>query len=96
MTGFSREKQIERVVCKYAEKLGWLQFKFASPGQVGVPDRIFFRKGICILIEFKRSPKFRASKMQEYILHKLDEQGFRGYVCGSVDVGIEIFDEYQG
>ena len=95
MTGRTREMHIELAVCRYAESLGWMQFKFASPNHAGVPDRIFFRKGICILIEFKRSPKFHASPLQAFILNKFDEQGFRGYVCGSIVDGKSIFDEYE-
>ena len=95
MTGSYKEAKIEQLVCRYAESLGWLQYKFASPNVRGVPDRIFFRKGICICIEFKRSPKMKASLLQMHVLEELDKQGIRGYVCGAVDDGKAIFDEYE-
>jgi len=35
------ERDIERKVCEMAKVAGWLAFKFVSPAQRGVPDRIF-------------------------------------------------------
>ena len=52
-----RESKIEKEVSRYAKDKGWLTYKFKSPGQRGVPDKIFMRNGIMFLIEFKATGK---------------------------------------
>lgn len=59
------EARIERAVCAYARRTGWLVYKFTSPGQRSVPDRIFMRGGAVVLIEFKR-PGARVPPAQEH------------------------------
>lgn len=48
------ESEIERKICDYAERRGWWVGKFVSPGQTGVPDRLFIRRGRVIFLEIKR------------------------------------------
>ena len=48
-----REKDIEAHLVKQIKRLGGLCYKFVSPGQAGVPDRIIFYKGKTILVELK-------------------------------------------
>ena len=48
-----RERDIEKKACDLAKAAGWLVFKFVSPSQRGVPDRIFIRQGRIVFIEFK-------------------------------------------
>lgn len=48
-----REKDIEAHLIKQIKRLGGLCYKFVSPGQAGVPDRIIFYKGKTILVELK-------------------------------------------
>lgn len=44
------ERDIERRVTEIAKKHGWLSFKFVSPAQRGVPDRIFMKgDALCLL-----------------------------------------------
>ena len=50
-----RESTIEKEVCKYAESLGWLQYKFLSPNVRGIRDRMFMRGGMGFFIEFKKT-----------------------------------------
>jgi len=49
-----RESKIEAAIREYALLRGWWVAKFVSPGQTGVPDRIFIRNGVHIFIEVKR------------------------------------------
>lgn len=86
-----RESLIEKKVCEYAESLGWLQFKFTSPGQRSIPDRIFFRAGVCFLIEFK-APGKRPTKLQQKKINDLRKQGFYTWVVDSIELGKEIVD----
>jgi hypothetical protein len=49
------EKTIEEAVRVYAKKHGYSSYKFTSPSNKSVPDRIFVSpKGIILFVEFKR------------------------------------------
>lgn len=48
------EKDVEEKWCKVARKAGWKAYKFSSPGNSSVPDRMFVRNGFVFFIEFKR------------------------------------------
>ena len=47
------EKDIEKKLVKYAESLGMLTFKFTSPSNAGVVDRIFIYRGQVFFMEIK-------------------------------------------
>ena len=83
------EKDIERKAVTAAKARGWISYKFVSPQQRGVPDRIFFREGKTVLIEFKR-PGGRLSKLQELQINRLREAGIPVAVCYSVNEAMEI------
>ena len=59
-----RESEIEKKVSNYAKTQGWLSYKFVSPSNRGVPDRIYLKAGKCIFIEFK-APKKKPTKLQD-------------------------------
>jgi len=80
------ESTIERAVCRYARGRGWLAFKWVSPGHRGVPDRIFFRNGEVLLVEFK-APGRRPTRLQALIHQRLHNQGFPVHVIDSIDDG---------
>ena len=48
------EKDVEQKWCKTAKAHGWKAYKFSSPGNSSVPDRMFVRNGFVFFIEFKR------------------------------------------
>lgn len=52
-----RERNIERACCALAEKQGWWQRKFKSPGKRSAPDRIFAKEGVVFFVEFKAPGK---------------------------------------
>lgn len=85
------ESPIERNVCKYAEGKGWLQYKFSSLGNKGVPDRIFMRAGEVFFIEFKATGK-KPSKMQEHVHSIFRGQGLTVHVIDNVAEGRALFD----
>lgn len=47
------EREIERYLKKNVENIGGLAWKWVSPGQVGVPDRIIMVGGQIYLVELK-------------------------------------------
>jgi len=77
------EATIERGACKYAEKRGWWQRKFTSPGHRGVPDRIFGRGKTVFWIEFKRKDE-PLRPQQEIEIKKMRDAGLTVYVCDNL------------
>lgn len=90
-----RESKIEKEVCKYAEKLGWLVFKFISPGLRGVPDRFFLRNGKIVFIEFK-APDKEPSKIQWKRIGEIRKQNFYVGIVDSIEQGKQLFNLFEG
>lgn len=69
------EKMIEQKLTRLVRSYGGLSYKFTSPGNIGVPDRIVIKpNGEVWFIELKTKTG-RLSKMQEYQLNRLWEHG---------------------
>jgi hypothetical protein len=88
------ERHIEKVVSAYAMKLGWLTYKFASPSNRSVPDRIYLKDGDTIFIEFKREGKV-PSKLQAHTHLKYQQAGHTVIVIDSVEQGKDFFNEQE-
>jgi len=87
------ESTIEKKVTKYAESLGWLAYKFSSPNNRGVPDRLYIRNGVVIFIEFKQLGK-KPTKLQTHHINKIKAQSIAVYVVDSVDAGEAVFNAH--
>lgn len=83
------EKQIEAAVAKAARLEGWYCWKLASPSLRGVPDRMFFKQGRMVFIEFK-TPKGVVSALQMEMLNLLRREGFEAHVAYTVQEGLNI------
>lgn len=68
------ESVVEKTSIEFAKRLGWLCYKWASPGNRGVHDRIFFKNGVSFSIEFK-APGKNASPLQRKIAEELTQAG---------------------
>jgi hypothetical protein len=87
------ERKIEKLVCDYAKMKGILCFKFVSPGNAGVPDRMFILpSGKVFFIEFKQEGK-KPTPLQLRMLHKLESHACVTHVCDSVSGGIDFIDK---
>ena len=90
-----KESRIESTVCKHAQKLGLLQYKFTSPGRAGVPDRLLIAQdGTVFMIEFK-TPTGRLSPLQINEHRRLSEHNITVYVVDNVAEGKRIVDSYE-
>jgi hypothetical protein len=91
------EKDIERAVCDYAKKqFKMLCYKFTSPGQRSVPDRIFVTKeGVVFFIEFKRLGQ-KPTPAQEVEIAKIRAQGVKVFVVDNVGEGKRVVDQMSG
>ena len=88
------ESAIESAVCKYAKSKGWLVYKFVSPNNRGVPDRIMLRNGVILFVEFKATGK-QPTTLQQYIIKRILGENFNVYVIDSVEIGKKTLDSYD-
>lgn len=86
------ERDIEKRVCEHAKKKGMLCYKFSSPNQRFVCDRIFMYNGFTFFIEFKSEGK-KPTKGQSRHHQLLVKNGMTVYVVDSVSLGIEVIDD---
>jgi len=85
------EKEIEKQVVSYARGKSVLCYKFTSPAQRHVPDRIFFFGGRAFLIEFKRKGE-KPTPAQSIEHNKLRAHGAVVHVVDSVEAGRRVVD----
>ena len=88
-----REGKIEITVCAYAALLGWLVYKFTSPGHRGVPDHIFMKNGKLIFIEFK-STQGKLTPMQRIRISEIEHAGFSVHIINDIELGKAVFDAH--
>jgi hypothetical protein len=87
-----KETAIESKVVKKAKQLGFLTYKFVSPSNRGVPDRIFISpSGKIFFIEFK-SKKGKLSKLQQKTIKDIEQFKIPVYVVSNVMHGIIILN----
>lgn len=68
------EKNVEKLFVREVQARGGITYKFTSPGNVGVPDRIVITpEGRVWFVELKTETG-RLSRMQEYQLERLRRQ----------------------
>ena len=91
-----KETQIESKIVKKAKELGFLTYKFSSPSNRGVPDRMFISPhGEVFFIEFK-SAKGKLTKLQENVIKDIGEYGVGVFIINSVEVGLQILIIMKG
>lgn len=86
-----RESVIEKAVCTYATSKSMLSFKFVSPSNRGVPDRLYIHNGEVFFIEFK-APNKKLTPLQNSVIGNMVHHGVNVYVCDSVESGKLIID----
>jgi hypothetical protein len=87
-----RERDIEKKAVELAKKAGWLTYKFVSPSQRGVPDRIFIKDGRIVFVEFK-APGKKPTALQAQTIRKLREAGCEVHVCDSVESACDALSD---
>ena len=71
------ESKTEAYLRTEVQKRGGLYYKFTSPGNVGVPDRIIVHDGKTIFVELKQEHG-TLSKLQELQIARLKKAGATG------------------
>jgi hypothetical protein len=90
-----READIEKKVILYAKEKGFLVYKFKSPNNKGVPDRLIINPmGLVFFIEFKKKGK-KLTILQDYVLKCLSDRSVKTYVVDDVESGKSIIDKNE-
>ncbi|MDO4728454.1 MAG: VRR-NUC domain-containing protein [Bacteroidota bacterium] len=76
------EKEIEKYLIRRVKSLGGISYKFTSPGNAGVPDRIVVLKGKLFFVELK-TPGKEVRALQRMQIDKLLKHDQIVYVADS-------------
>ena len=84
---------VEKEVCAYAEKIGFMSIKFRDLSRAGGPDRLFISKtGNVAFLEFK-SPSEPVSDRQDDYITDLKRHCVTVNVVRDVDAGINLISQ---
>ncbi|WP_333638541.1 VRR-NUC domain-containing protein [Tissierella praeacuta] len=86
------ENKIEKELKSQVKKIGGKAYKFSSPGNNGVPDRIVLYKGQCYFVELKK-PGEDLRPLQKVVKKRFRELGFEVYVIDSIEKVGEFINE---
>ena len=90
-----REKDIEKILTENVKKLGGRAYKWTSPGNAGVPDRIvIFPDRTPVFVELK-TDKGTLTNLQKVQIDRLKKLGQQVYVVYGID-GVSQFFQDQG
>jgi len=86
------ESKIEKELRLKVKAIGGKAYKFSSPGNNGLPDRIVLYKGQCYFVETKKT-KEKLRPLQEAVKRQFLKLGFDIYKVDSVEKVGEFIDE---
>ncbi len=84
------ESQLEGKAVAEAKRRGILTYKFSSPSNRGVPDRIFIWRGKVFFIEFK-APGKTPTALQEREHDRINRQGVPVFIADDLPTVLNIF-----
>lgn len=88
------EADLERKLCKWAKEQGCLTYKFSSPANRGVPDRIFIGpRGDVLFLELK-APGKKPTALQQKHLNDIRAQGGLATWSDSLARGKTLIQQY--
>ena len=89
------EKEVEKFLVREVKKIGGVSFKFISPGNAGVPDRIvMLPNGKVVFVELK-TDKGKLTKLQEVQIKKISNLGADARVLRGIEGVREFINEIQ-
>ena len=88
-----RESYLERKYMGMIAKLGYIPYKFVSPGNDGVPDRIIFGKyPFVLLVETKADGGSRVEPSQKIQIRRLASIGWEVHILKSIQDYKDIYE----
>lgn len=91
-----KESDYERMLVQGVKHLGGRAYKWVSPGNNGVPDRIVILPGGRVVFVEMKTEKGRLSEQQKVQIKRLSELGCEVhtlYGAGDVDTFLEVWEE---
>lgn len=88
-----KEKDIERILTAEVMKLGGRAYKWVSPGNAGVPDRIVVFPGRAPIFAELKSRTGKLSALQEMQIRRLRDLGQNVSVVKGIDGVSQFFQE---
>lgn len=85
---------VETYMRKRANEMGFLFYKFISPANSGVPDRVVIGNGYAFFVEIKKSPTEEPRKLQRRVINRMIEHGAAVYVIGSKEDAEILLQSY--
>lgn len=90
------EKEVEKYLVQYAHKNDILTYKLVSPGNSGVPDRIFVnRSGMVRFVEVK-APGKKPRPLQQSVFAKLANHGQPVLIIDTKGDAELFIDQFRG
>lgn len=90
-----REREIEEYLRLGVKRLRGIAFKFTSPGNAGVPDRLVVMPGNRIyFVELKR-PGGKTSQLQKMQINRLKDLSCKVFVIDSKEGVDKFLDDIQ-
>lgn len=90
------EKEVEKYLVQYAHKNDILTYKLVSPGNSGVPDRIFVnRDGTVRFVEVK-APGKKPRPLQQSVFAKLANHGQPVIIIDTKGDAQLFIDQFRG
>ncbi len=90
-----RERDIEKWLLRQVERLGGLAFKFTSPGNDGVPDRLAVLPGGAIYFIELKTDRGRLTPIQVWQQDRLDALGCQVRTIRGMDGAVEFIEEVR-
>lgn len=90
MVGCTTEKQIEAYLGRRVKELGGKAYKFVSPGNDGVPDRMVCLPGGRIFFAETKTPGEKPGSQQRARHRELRKLGFVVFGCVSSKLNVDI------
>ncbi|HCR83884.1 MAG TPA: hypothetical protein DIW07_10820 [Lachnospiraceae bacterium] len=89
------EKDIEAWLNKKIRELGGMSFKFVSPNNPGVPDRIYIFPGGKIYFVELKTEIGRMSNIQKWQRERFTKMGCRFYLVKGMDQAKKFIEELK-
>lgn len=91
-----REKIVEIYLRDKIKSLKGIAFKFVSPGNAGVPDRlVLLPNGRCIFVELK-APGKKTTPLQDRQIERIKKLGFKVEILDSPHKVDEFIEKLNG
>lgn len=88
-----RERDIEAYLRDRVKKAGGIAYKFESPGNAGVPDRLILLPGGRMVFAELKAPGKKPTALQKMQHRKIDQLGFTVFILDSKKE-VDAFMEY--